>query len=143
MSCCSLSCMLRVPARLVPTPSFPTSSSVVTWPPARMSSPSPLSCPGLVLVCDSAQMPSPPGLLFSFGKQWTLVMCPPQQGRCSAAPLPHSAPNCLFRCVSFYFPASHALSLQISRVWVKFFVVAVLARTRVQPTADSEGVPAA
>lgn len=38
---------------------------VVTWPPARMSSPSLLSCPDLVLVCDSA---SAPGLLL-FGKQ--------------------------------------------------------------------------
>lgn len=55
-------CILHVPAKLEHPPLLPTSSSVITWLPARMSSPSLFPCPNLVLICDSAQVPCPPGI---------------------------------------------------------------------------------
>lgn len=92
-SCRSLSCILCVPARLGHTPSFPTSSSVIMWLPA--------GCPPLcfspvqiVLICDSTQRPSPPGILL-FSPLVHLRACvgsTPAREMLYCLPVPQSVP---------------------------------------------------
>lgn len=119
MSCCSLSCILHVPAELVHTSSFPTSSCHLM---ASCQNALPFTsllfkfCPYLWFSSNAISFRNPS---LTFGKQWAPIVCPPLQGRCLTASLPPYTIllfNCLLQYVSFCFSASHILSLQIS--WV-------------------------
>ena len=127
-------CILCIPARRGHTPSFPASSSVITWllagcSPTLHPFTSPLAKLSLFVVRLKCRLLQESSSALLWGPVLGLLL----QGRCFTVSLsPRSVPLIslpLTMCVPLSLPASQVLALWVSQVCVEFFITIFLPST--------------